>query len=48
MNYANYFEELRHFTLKNCGVLLGSFAIYVHFLIFQYVQKTMQKCKAKI
>jgi len=34
MNYANYFEELWHFTLKNCGVLLGSFAIDVHFLIF--------------
>lgn len=38
MNYANYFEELWHFALNNCGILLGSFAIWVFFLIFLYVQ----------
>lgn len=38
MNYANYFEELRYFALNNCCILLGSFAVYVRFLIFLYVQ----------
>lgn len=40
MNYANYFEELRYFALNNCGILLGSFAIWAFFLIFLYVQKS--------